>query len=229
MKQSRNDPVEAFTLVELLVVLAVVILLAVLIPVPPSRNKAKAKRFTCINNLKQIGLAFKTWPTGEEYPMGISLTNGGTMELTNSSLVFRTFLVMSNELMTPKILACPADDRVPAAAFDATLSNSNVSYFIGLDSSEEAPQMFLAGDRNLTNGLPVNNGVLLLPTNCAVGWDHQLHQGYGNVLLCDGSVQQLASPRLWQQLCATGTNGIRIMMPDIPLTAASRDVSHRSH
>jgi type II secretory pathway pseudopilin PulG len=210
---------KAFTLVELLVVLAVVIVFLAMFIEAPGTPRAKAQRINCSNNLKQIGVAFKTWPgepQREAFPMELSVTNGGTMELTNSSLVFRTFLAMSNELSTPKILVCPADDRNPAAAFDARFSNSNVSYFIGLDSSEETWQMFLAGDRNLTNCLPVNNGVLLLPTNRPVGWDQQMHRGQGNVLLRDGSVQQVSSSKLWQQLCATGTNANRIMMPEVP-------------
>jgi prepilin-type processing-associated H-X9-DG protein len=204
----------------------------VFIDLPEPRAKARAQRINCANNLKQIGLAFKTWPgepQREVYPMALSVTNGGTMELTNSSLVFRTFLAMTNELMTPRILVCPADDRNPAAAFDATFSNSNISYFIGLDGNEETPQMFLAGDRNLTNGLPVNNGVLLLPTNRPVWWDLRLHQGVGNVLLCDGSVQQVSSSRLHTLLCATGTNANRIMMPDVPPRASGQEVSRAAH
>jgi hypothetical protein len=231
---------KAFTFIELLVILAVVIFLVLFIGAPASpRAKARAQRINCVINLKQIGLAFKTWTPGqvdenpvensvtndarsqrrpgpgqgEGFPMGFTVANGGSMDLTNSSLVIRTFAVMSNELGTPKLVICPADDRNPAAAFDARFSSSNISYFIGLDGREAAPQMFLAGDRNLTNGLPVNDGVLLLPTNRPAGWDQRLHRGQGDVLLCDGSVQQVSSSKLWQQLCATGTNVSRIMMP----------------
>jgi hypothetical protein len=36
--------------------------------------------------------------------MQVSVTNGGTMELVNGGTVFEHFLVMSNELSTPKLL-----------------------------------------------------------------------------------------------------------------------------
>jgi len=72
---------------------------------------------------------------------------------------------MSNELSTPKILACPAEFessyRTPASSFGnpgSTVSTANqilytndlqVSYFIGVDAQETTPQMFLTGDHNM--------------------------------------------------------------------------------
>ena len=41
--------------------------------------------------------------------MDVSTANGGTMELVNGRNVWINFLVMSNELTTPKLLYCPAD------------------------------------------------------------------------------------------------------------------------
>jgi prepilin-type processing-associated H-X9-DG protein len=215
MKRARHNRVEAFTLIELLVVVALVIVVGVvLFPVEP-RARSRGKRINCTNNLKQLGLASKTWALDHEdkFPMDLSVTNGGTMELTGSNRLINSFLVVSNQLSTPKILVCPADNRVPAAAFDATLSITNVSYFLALDTDEKTPQLFLSGDRNLTNGLPIKNCILLLLTNRPVAWNHQLHNGQGNVGLVDGSVQQLSSSRLWEQLCATGDATNRLMVP----------------
>src|SRR5690242_718512 len=99
------------TLVELLVVVAIVgILAAILLPVL-SRAKARSSRISCVCNLKQVGVAFRTWALdhSDRYPMQVSVTNGGTMELVGSPMVFASFSVMSNELSTPKILFCPSD------------------------------------------------------------------------------------------------------------------------
>jgi prepilin-type processing-associated H-X9-DG protein len=213
--RSKHDPVEAFTRVELLVIIVVVVVLGALLIPALERAPARAVLINCTNNLKHIGAAIETWAIdhNDKYPMDLSVTNGGTLETTASNGVVSSFIVLSNQLSAPEFLACPADTRMPAANFDPGLSNTNISYFLALNADEEMPEMFLAGDRNLTNGLPVVNGILLLPTNRPVGWDSRMHNGQGNVGLADGSVQQVSSARLWQQLCATETSTNRLLMP----------------
>lgn len=162
------------------------------------RAKQKAQNQQCVNNLKQVGLAFRqcTLPAGDRYPPGVPESLDGSMKSTTNGAVYFTFVVMSNELNTPKVLICPSDNRVAAQSFTNPLANSNLSYFVGVTAEETQPQMLLSGDRNLTNGPLPPNRLLLLTTNSAPGWDHQLHKFRGNVALADGSVQSLDIPRL---------------------------------
>jgi hypothetical protein len=99
---------------------------------------------------------------------------------------------------------------VPAKDFGPGFSNRNLSYFVNPDVDERFPNMFLYGDRNLTNGLPLQNGLLVLVPDRRVGWTHELHNGYGNVVLADISVQAWTSSRLSSSLGGL-TN--RLVMP----------------
>ena len=117
----------AFTFPEFLFVICILAVASAVLLVPALlKAKRRSSRIGCANNLKQVSLAFKQWSLDntDRYPMQVSVTNGGTMELVEQGNVFPHFLVMSNELNTPKILLCPEDDeRTNAYAFDTYLND----------------------------------------------------------------------------------------------------------
>jgi prepilin-type processing-associated H-X9-DG protein len=207
---------KAFALKDLVVTIVVLFLFILFLLPWAASERAKAKGICCNCNLKQIGLSFRQWGLdhNDKYPQQVATTNGGVMEFTGSNSVYLTFLLMSNELSTPKILVCPSDNRTAATDFAFLRSNTNVSYFVSLDAEETEPQMLLSGDRNITNGTQLVNGLLLLATNSAVGWTHELHNGFGNVALADGSVQGFSTPHLQEALQNMGGDGTnRLAIP----------------
>jgi prepilin-type processing-associated H-X9-DG protein len=204
----------AYTLVELLMtILAAMVVFLVLLP--QSHCHCKSVQINCVNNLKQVGLAFRLWSgdNNDMYPMRALTNSTGALLFADETNGFRYFLAMSNELNTPKILSCPADTRIPATNFGAAFNGKHISFFVGLQADETLPTAFLAGDRNITNGLKSVNGILELTTNQNISWTQDLHNNQGNIGLADGSVQKVSNNALKTLVAHTGFATNRLLMP----------------
>jgi competence protein ComGC len=201
---------QALTKIEVLVIVAVLVVVAALLLPALAAAKRKSSRINCISNVKQIGIAFRIWEGdhGDKYPMAVSVTNGGAMELIATGNVAVCFQVMSNELSTPKILLCPEDTRrTYATNFSTGFSSANISYFLNPDAVETYPQMIIVGDDNLlVDGKPVQPGILNLRTGSTIAWTKDRHHGVGNIGLADGSAQQVTGDGL-NSAVASSTSG----------------------
>ncbi len=189
----------ALTFVE--VIVGVVVLLGLLVLILPyfAQCHSRATRIVCVCNLKEVGLGFRTWAGdhGELYPMKFYTNRAGGPRWLASGDLFRYFQVLSNSVKSLTNLVCPDDKQVRSATnFAGDFGPQTISYFAALQADESDPNMFLAGDRNITNGLPILGGLLRLDTNRVAGWIHKIHHGAGNIAITDGSVQQLKSSGL---------------------------------
>jgi hypothetical protein len=100
---AKSHGTDALTRVELVVVIAIVFLLVVFLLLLQRGNHAP-KRLTCLNNLKQIGTAYRIWANdnGGQFPAFAPPTNGGWSELLARSnannCVWTNYSIIANAL-----------------------------------------------------------------------------------------------------------------------------------
>jgi type II secretory pathway pseudopilin PulG len=221
MKQKTPRAASAFTRIELAVVIVIVGLLAAAsFPMLLKRTSA-AQRVSCLNNLLEIGTAYRLWSedNGNRNPAEQTVAKGGWGDfLTNAdqgAICWTNYAIMSNELgQSPRIVICPVDERRAAANFDTDFKdNTHLSYFVGVSANDTYPQSIQGGDRNLGVGIipdpdygyySPKNGKGKdsdIPTNSLKGpvsWSLKMHSsgnvaGAGDILLGDGSTQRTTS------------------------------------
>jgi hypothetical protein len=142
----------------------------------PKQNPEKAST-DCINHLKMIGVALRTWAIDNDgnFPFNVSTNKGGTKELCSPGSdgfdrnAFLHFMVMSNELSTPWILICPADSsKHTADTFQKSFQADNVTY-----------QM--RSGANISETTTPREVILRCPI-------------HGHVVQCDGTVIKASAP-----------------------------------
>jgi hypothetical protein len=134
-------------------------------------DEKKVQEISCVNNLKQIGLAFRIWSGdhGDKYPFQISTNSGGTWELVSpdkdgfdsNAFLYLRGMNGDDELRTPLLLICPQDKSKRVSGSWTNLLAQNVTY------------QFRFGSNLAPNAA---HEILVI---CPID---------GNVLYCDGTV-----------------------------------------
>jgi type II secretory pathway pseudopilin PulG len=229
----------AFTRLELVMVLASMAILLCLCLPALSYTRPKSDLIVCANNLRQISNAWRSWGSehNDQLPWEPPGLPRGSFDKPNA---WQHFLVVSNELGTASILACPSDSRRPVRDFSQTRTglqwpgtgqNNAVSYFVGLDALLPVPTTILSGDRHIggisstkvsCNRIPTAGSVAseLSRTDAQSGrltWTNSIHGAdAGNVTRADGAVTGTTSAslrRLVDQSQGDGNYNNHILLP----------------
>ena len=91
-----------------------------------AKAKQRAQTVSCVNNMKQLGLAARLW-SGD-----------------HTNVFPPNFSSMSNELLMTQILICPSDKKKPASSWSSLDENVNVTYeYLEPGAKDEDPQKIL--------------------------------------------------------------------------------------
>lgn len=210
-----------FTLMEMLLVAAIIMILMTLSLPVIVRTKGRGLQLECLSQLRQTGIGFVSYAQdhGDRFPFQVPIKDGGTLELVQAAnqrndeffYAFRHFQAISNEVNEPKIFRCPVDFRTAAGTL-AQIKNDNISYFLAVTADPSRPESLLSGDRNFVESGGQSGSIVKLTAMSSPRWTRAGHEFKGNLLFAGGHVERTGNVGL-QVALRSPTGPVSLWMP----------------
>jgi len=190
---SRPPTHRAFTLIELLTVVAIIGLLAALLLSAVAKAREKGRQVSCASNLRQIGQSIAMFASDNDRSVPYATTNAlpaaGIFDRSN-----RSFGLLSNYLSrSTSVFRCPSDIRKPSRIVTNFTSFMTVTNACSYSHARTMTWGMGFEDRIISLdrvGTSTNGFELLSSTNGVAGsaWVGGNHKPAGNILFGDGRV-----------------------------------------
>ena len=181
-----------FTRSELLFMLATVAVLCGLAVSGLRGARSTAMVGKCMSQQKATFVGLHTYASAHDgkFPTSVPVEDFRAAQGPADSILVLYFRAAAKELDFPGWLWYPGEAERKFSTNWATLSRSNISFFLSLDAQRDSPEMILMGDRHF-EPQPSRSGTRLELTRASqVRWGRAPHDGIGHVTLADGSVQR---------------------------------------
>jgi prepilin-type N-terminal cleavage/methylation domain-containing protein/prepilin-type processing-associated H-X9-DG protein len=229
MKSHRCQPVRsAFTLIELLIVIAVILILAAILFPAFGRARENARRASCQSNMKQIGLGFAQYVQDfdERYPLGV--VDAAASGVSPYKPAFGWADALYPYLTNVQIFQCPSESEKQAAS---STGAGFSDYFYNTNFNIDSPGLtvgahvsilsastttVLMGEGIATGGSAGNYDAASTPGSASYGLNkpedaassngiagYERHFSGSNYLFADGHVKWLRADKV-----SAGLNGV---------------------
>lgn len=222
MNTKRKTTVAGFTLVENLLVMAVMAFLAAILFTVFARVRERGRNSVCQINLKQLALSIQQYTQDHDgrYPgANISKATPG-MAGTNR---FTTWTAdISSYVRNPQIFVCPTRDRIggitsPHYSFNIVRLNTYSASLRQAAGRHEAvvpdaSQVWVNTDEdNIATGFETDDLPYSFPSGCgwSSNWGQTLHSGGANYSFADGHVKWLTPQQIQDIECGLGATQFR--------------------